>query len=221
MCRHKDRLLILTLGALLSFAACAIITVNVYFPEKDVKAAYKSLEDDLLEPAPKKPGPAPSPKPSSRLERRSLLAAANVWQFALVTDALAQDDLAQRITEEIKGYPEVVAAYKGLGQRLERLNQLRDQELVGEGRDGKVVLRAKPPKVGETEAKLVDEENRDREVIIGGMAKAILKLTKQESSSANLAKVKPQASETFASLRRDKAKSGWWVQLPDGTWNRK
>ena len=211
MCRYKDRLLILTLGALLSFAACAIITVNVYFPEKDVKAAYKSLEDELLEPAPKKPGSTSSPKPSSRLERRSLLAAANVWQFALATDALAQDDLAQRITEEIKGYPEVVTAYKGLGQRLERLNQLRDQELVGEGRDGKVVLRAKPPKVGETEAKLVDEENKDREVIIGGMAKAILKLTKQESSSANLAKVKPQASETFASLRRDRAKPGWWV----------
>ena len=221
MCRYKEHLAIVALGALLSFAACAIITVNVYFPEKDVKAAYKSLEDELLEPAPKKPGSTSSPKPSSRLEGRSLLAAANVWQFALVTDALAQDDLAQRITEEIKGYPEVVTAYKGLGQRLERLNQLRDQELVGEGRDGKVVLRAKPPKVGEAESKLVDEENRDREVIIGGMAKAILKLTKQESSSANLAKVKPQASDTFASLRRDKAKPGWWVQLPDGTWNRK
>ena len=221
MYRHKDRLLIVTLGALLSFAACAIITVNVYFPEKDVKAAYKSLEDELLEPAPKKPGSTSSPKPSSRLEGRSLLAVADVWRVALVPDAFAQDDLAQRIAEEIKGYPEVVAAYKGLGQRLERLNQLRDQELVGEGRDGKVVLRAKPPKVGETEAKLVEEENKDREVIISGMAKAILKLTKQESSSANLAKVKPQASETFASLRRDKAKPGWWVQLPDGTWKRK
>ena len=114
-----------------------------------------------------------------------------------------------------------MTAYKGLGQRLERLNQLRDQELVGEGRDGKVLLRAKPPKVGATEAKLVDEENKDREAIIGGMAKAILKLTKQESSSANLAKVKPQASDTFASLRRDRAKPGWWVELPDGTWKRK
>ena len=29
-------------------AACAIITVNVYFPEKDVKQAYKSLDDMLL-----------------------------------------------------------------------------------------------------------------------------------------------------------------------------
>lgn len=221
MRRLKEHLLIVTLGALLSFAACAIITVNVYFPEKDVKSAYKSLEDELLEPAPKKPGSTPSPKPTSRLVPRSLLAAANVWRIALVSDAFAQDDLSQRITEEIKSYPEVVAAYKGLGQRLDRLNQLRDQELVGEGKDGKVVLRAKPPKVGDAESRLVNEENRDREVIISGMAKAILKLTKQESSSANLAKVKPQASETFASLRRERAKAGWWLQLPDGTWRRK
>lgn len=221
MCRYKEHVLIVVLGALLSFAACAIITVNVYFPEKDVKSAYKSLEDELLEPAPKKPGPASAPKPSSRVDRRSLLAAEGKWRVALVADAFAQDDLAQRITEEIKGYPEVVAAYKGLGQRLDRLNQLRDQELVGEGKNGKVVLRAKPPKVGDAESQLVDEENKDREVIISGMAKAILKLTKQESTSANLAKVKPQASETFASLRRDRAKPGWWVQLPDGTWKRK
>src|SRR3972149_4094589 len=179
MCRYKDRLLIVTLGALLSFAACAIITVNVYFPEKDVKAAYKSLEDELLEPDPKKPGSAPSPKPTSRLSRRPLLAAANVWQFALVGDAFAQDDLAQRIAEEIKTYPEVVAAYKAMGQRLERLNQLRDQELVGEGRDGKVVLRAKPPKGGETEAKPGDEEDRDREVIIGGGGKGDLEPQKE------------------------------------------
>ena len=221
MCRHKDRLLVVTLGALLSFAACAIITVNVYFPEKDVKAAYKSLEDELLEPAPKKPGSTSSPKPSSRLEGRSLVAVADVWRVTLVPDASAQDDLAQRIAEEIKTYPEVVAAYKAMGQRLERLNQLRDQELVGEGKDGKVVLRAKPPKVGEAETKFVDEVNKDREVIINGMAKAIVKLSKQEPTPKNLAKVKPQASETFASLRRDKAKPGWWVQLPDGTWKRK
>ncbi len=29
-------------------AACAVITVNVYFPEKDVKQAYKSLDEMLL-----------------------------------------------------------------------------------------------------------------------------------------------------------------------------
>ncbi|HBA87693.1 MAG TPA: DUF1318 domain-containing protein, partial [Geobacter sp.] len=32
----------------LFLAACAVITVNVYFPEKAAKEAYKSLDDMLL-----------------------------------------------------------------------------------------------------------------------------------------------------------------------------
>ncbi len=221
MCSYKERVLIITLGALVSFAACAIITVNVYFPEKDVKSAYKSLEDELLEPTPKKEDSTPAPKPGSRLERRYLLAGAAQWRIALVADAFAQEDLSRRIAEEIKTYPEVLAAYQSLRQKLERLNQLRDQGLVGEGNDGKVILRAKPPQVKEADVKLVEEENKDREVIINGMAKAIVKLNKQEPSASNLAKVKPQASETFASIRREKAHPGWWIQLPDGTWKQK
>jgi hypothetical protein len=51
----------LTLSALFSFAACAVITVNVYFPEKDVKSAYKSLEEELLQPTPKKEAPVQPP----------------------------------------------------------------------------------------------------------------------------------------------------------------
>lgn len=221
MRRSRERLLLLTLSALVSVAACAIITVNVYFPEKDVKSAYKSLEDELLEPTPKKQDSGPSPSPRSQLEYRPFYALTGTWRIAMVSEAFAQDDLARRITEEIKGYPEVVAAYKSIGQRLPQLNQARDKGLVGEANSGKVVLRAKPPQAGEAEAKLVDDENRDREVIISGMAKAILKITKQESSAANLAKVKPQASETFASLRREKAKPGWSIQLPNGTWTLK
>ena len=34
-------------------AACAFITVNVYFPEKDVKQAYQSLDEMLLKQQPK------------------------------------------------------------------------------------------------------------------------------------------------------------------------
>jgi hypothetical protein len=141
MCRYKDRLLIVTLGALLSFAACAIITVNVYFPEKDVKAAYKDLEDELLEQAPKKPESAPSPKPSSGLDRRSILAAGGLLRVALVAEAFAQDDLSARIAEEIRKDPDVVAAYKRIGQKLGRLNELREGGLVVEGKDGKVAVR--------------------------------------------------------------------------------
>ena len=219
MRRYRQPLVMLTLSALLSVAACAVITVNVYFPEKDVKSAYKSLEEELLQ-TPKKEQEE-APKSSLWQGRQLLLAVTRTWRTMLVTEAMAQDDLSRRITEEIKGYPEVIAAYKGIGQRLARLNQLRDQGLVGEANDGKAALRAGPPQVGNAEASLLREENSDREVVINGMAKAILKLTQQQGTPANLARVKTQASETFASIRRDAARSGWWVQLPNGTWTRK
>jgi hypothetical protein len=222
--RHsRQPVLMLAFGVLLGIGACAIITVNVYFPEKDVKSAYRSLEDELLQPAPKKEDrPTVPSKPLSRLEQvRSLVGSARHVRITLVPDAFAQDDLSKRITEEIKNYPEVVAAYRSMGQRLERLDQLRDQGLVGEGKDGMAVLRARPPQVSDADVKLVGDENKDRVVVINGMAKAILKLTKQEATSANLASVKTQASETFASLRRDRARAGWSIQLPDGTWRQK
>ena len=53
MGRYKKRVMIFTLGALVSLAAC--VTVNVYFPEKDVKSAYKDLEDELVQPADDQP----------------------------------------------------------------------------------------------------------------------------------------------------------------------
>ena len=218
---HRKQLVMVTLSALFSFAACAVITVNVYFPEKDVKSAFKSLEEELLQPTPKKEAPAQSPTSSLRQGQQSMLAVIRTWRVTLVSEAMAQDDLARRITQEIKGYPEVIDAYRGIGQRLARMNQLRDQGLVGEAKDGKATLRANPPQVGEAEAALLLEENRDREVVIHGMAKAILKLTQQGASSANLAKVKTEAADTFASIRRDAAHPGWWVQPPNGTWTRK
>ncbi len=224
MRKYRKQLVMFTLSSLLSFAACAVITVNVYFPEKDVKSAYKSLEEELLQPAPQKgKDAAPVQPPTSGVQqgRHTLLAVIRTWRITFVAEALAQDDLSRQITQEIKGYPEVIAAYKGIGQRLARMNQLRGQGLVGEAKDGKAVLRANPPQVGEAEAALLQEENRDREVVINGMAKAILKLTKQEGTSANLARVRTDAADTFASIRRDAAHPGWWVQLPNGTWTRK
>lgn len=222
MRNYRGLLVMVAWSALLSFAACANITVNIYFPEKDVKSAYKSLEEELLQTPKKEQQETPAESPRSYLQqgRQSLLAMIRASQLTLVTEAMAQEDLSRRITEEIKSYPEVIAAYKGVGGRRAQMDQLREQGLVGEGNDGKAVLRASPPQAGNAET-VLREENRDREVIINGMAKAILKLTRQEGTSANLARVKSQASETFASIRREAAHPGWWVQQPNGPWTRK
>src|SRR5574337_1949000 len=129
MRNYRGLLVMVAWSALLSFTACANITVNIYFPEKDVKSAYKSLEEELLQTPKKEQQEAPAEPPRSRLqqERQPLLVMTRAWRMTLVTEAMAQDDLSRRITEEIKGYPEVIAAYRGIGQRLVRLNQLRDQ----------------------------------------------------------------------------------------------
>jgi hypothetical protein len=46
--------------------SCAIITVNIYFPEKEVKEAYKELEKELM--TPERPGQEPKSKPEGKPE---------------------------------------------------------------------------------------------------------------------------------------------------------
>lgn len=221
--------------------SCATITVNVYFPQKEVKSAFKSLEEELLQPqAP--PQPAPSEKPKSALppeekpvvsrpeaEGKTILLqktyrlplwAPRVWRLSLA-EALAQQVDARQITEEIKQMPEVRAAYQRRSQRLQAINRLKDQGVVGEGNSGKLAIRVEGSQMGSDEMKSIEQENADRDIIVTGMAKAILKLNKLEASESNIERVRPQAAEVFASVNREAAKPGWWIQLPDGSWKKK
>lgn len=209
------RVALLTAASLI-LLSCAVITVNIYFPEKEVKSALQSLEEEFLGEQPsgknQKP-PEEKPKPEG-----SGLSPIMVAGIVFVQDAWAQPFDARRIAEEIKTYPEVVQAFQRRGGRLGQVNQLKDRGLVGEGRDGRLVARGQ---LTPQETAAVSAENQDREVIIQGMAKAILKINKMPADSANLAQVTPQAAEQFAALRRDEAKPGWWIQRPDGSWIQK
>lgn len=197
--------------------SCAVITVNIYFPEKEVKSALKSLEEEFLkgQPSEQQKPSEEKPKPEGRrIGSPPVLVAATV----LVPEAWAQQFDAKRIAEEIKTYPEVVQAFQRRGGRLGEVNQLRDRGLVGEGRDGRLVVRGQP---NPQETATLSAENRDRETIIQGMARAILKINKMPTDAANLTQVTPQAAEQFATLRREEAKPGWWIQRPDGSWVQK
>ncbi|MCC6347093.1 MAG: DUF1318 domain-containing protein, partial [Nitrospirales bacterium] len=68
---------------------------------------------------------------------------------------------------------------------------------------------------------LIDRENENRKAVIRGMAKAIVRLNRLPETQENLSQVTPQAVEQFASVRRDEAKKGWWVQEPGGNWVKK
>jgi uncharacterized protein YdbL (DUF1318 family) len=192
---------------LISFlVSCAVITVNIYFPEKDVKEAYKSLEDELMKP--EKPQKGKSDKKQS------------ILNIDIVTPLYAQEEgLAKKITETIKKMPEVIDAYRRMGGRLEEIDRLRDSGVVGEGNNGLLLNRSNS--LSEEERKLIQNENEDRKIVMKGMAKAIVKINGLPDNESNIKQVMPQAIKQFVSVKREKAKSGWWIQDDDGKWYKK
>jgi hypothetical protein len=53
------------------------------------------------------------------------------------------------------------------------------------------------------------------------MAKAIVKLNLQRDIKAPLEQVLPRAAASYAETKREEAKPGWWLQLPNGRWVQK
>lgn len=210
----KKRIKLASIGLMLIIAACAVITVNVYFPEKDVKEAYKALEKELMTTDQKdgeqQPGTGPEDKPKPESSIR----------FELVATAYAQEaGLAEKIAEHVKKMPDVVNAYKEMGARIADTDRLRDAGAVGEGSDGLLALREKT--LSANDKKIVDMENDNRRTVIKGMAKAIIRVNRVPENAENLNQVTPQATEQFAGIRRDAAKKGWWIQDANGNWGRK
>ena len=200
-------------------ASCAVITVNVYFPQKEVKAAYKDLEDELMKPDNStKPGSQPRETPGK--EKPSGETPESSIQFNFVGTAFAQDsDLAQRIVDIIKRMPDVVAAYREIGSVIPQLDRLRSSGAVGEANNGMLVPRE--GYVSPADGQLVDMVNKDRKIVINGMARAIIRINRQPENAENLKQVLPQATEQFAGIRRDRAKKGWWIQDRNGIWMKK
>lgn len=204
----KGKIKFLSTAIFFIFVSCAVITVNIYFPEKDVKEAYKALEKELMGTDQKTDEKKPAGKPESSI------------RFEFIGSAYAQESgLAEKIADMVRKMPDVVNAYKEMGARISDTDRLRDSGVVGEGNGGLLVLRE--GKLSPADQKLTDLENENRKTVMRGMAKAIIRLNKQPENEANLKQVTPQAVEQFASIRRDSAKKGWWIQDSSGNWLKK
>lgn len=203
-------------------AACAIITVNVYFPEKAVKDAYKSVDEMLLKGAgdkapeqdkqPTEAPSAPETKPQSRL--------LEIPAFSLVPSAHAADNVADDLAVELASMPEVSKAYDDMNRHLPRLRELLQVGAVGITNQGLIAVRDKAKVTAQDEA-LVKAENGSRKTVILGMSKAILKINKKEISKAALDQLMGKSAATYAEIKREEAKPGWWMQLQNGRWVQK
>jgi uncharacterized protein YdbL (DUF1318 family) len=201
-----------TAAILFIIASCAVITVNIYFPEKDVKEAYKNLEKQLMVPEEKAPEQkqegAPQQKPESSLH------------FEFVGTAYAQEPgLADKIADIVKRMPDVVNAYGEMGARYAETERLRNSGAVGEGDNGLLVIRS--GSLSPADKKIVESENKNRQTVMMGMAKAIVRINRLPETDENIRQVLPQATAQFAAIRRDSAKKGWWIQEANGNWVKK
>jgi uncharacterized protein YdbL (DUF1318 family) len=199
---------LLRLFVVLAGAACAVITVNIYFPEKDVQEAYRVLEKELMTPGGEQKEQAAPAKPESRLRLE--------W---VKTAWAEEENLAEKIAETVKRMPDVVEAYRQMGVRLAEIDRLREAGLVGEANTGLLVPRG--GSLSAEDSRLVEAENENRKTVIRGMAKAIVRINRQPDTPANVDQVMPQATAQFAAIRRDSARKGWWIQTEDGNWVRK
>ncbi len=118
----------------------------------------------------------------------------------------------------IKSDPAVQKAYDRRNSRLSTINKILSKRLAGEGNKGLIVPRGS---LSASDSKAVKAENSDRQVIIKGMAEAIIKINKLDMTPENINSVKPQAAEQFAAVRRDEVKSGTLIQLQNGQWTSK
>jgi uncharacterized protein YdbL (DUF1318 family) len=208
----KQRYKVLAGALVFAVVSCAVITVNIYFPEKDVKEAYKELEKELMTTEPKKEGQQPQQMPGTK--------PGSSLRFDFVAMAYAQEPgLSEKIADIIKKMPDVVNAYKERGSRMAETDRIRNEGAVGEGNDGMLVVREGT--LSAADRKIVEMENANRRTVILGMTKAIIRLNRLQETPENIQQVKPQATAQFADLRRDSAKRGWWVQDPGGNWVRK
>lgn len=114
-------------------------------------------------------------------------------------------------TEEVK--KSVDGGKEGYSPRQERrarmaeVQTLKNSRIIGEGKDGLVVLKEPPvdPAYQAYVTKLVKEENADRQMVMNDEAE-----TKKLPVSV--------VARDFARRNRDAAFPGEWVQQDDGTW---
>lgn len=172
----------------------ACVTVNVYFPAKEVERKAGDIVDDIrkMEPSPPK---NPSPPQSSGDYFRARIRFGSL-AFAQ-QDSPAVNTLKQRIRER---FPQLLPYFQkgAVGENLSGYLELRDLGPLSAGERNEVKA-------------LVDAENRDRRALYQEVAKSL------NITSDQIGKVQ----RIFAEKWQNTAEKGWWIQREDGQWIRK
>lgn len=190
---------------------CARITVNIYFPAAEIQDAATKIEQEVRqeetppsESAPTAPT-APQP-PQSRSKSWPPR-----WRVQLRFGVAAAQ--AQSIDINITT-PAIRRLIKSRKQRFRQLVPLFEAGALGENDRGLIEIRSleglslKDKSRAKT---LQQQENHDRQQLYKELAEA----NKIPPDRVN------DIAEIFAKVNRREARSGWWIQQPNGNWKKK
>ena len=187
-----------------AFGAC--ITVNIYFPAPEVRAAAEKIVDETCG------GAAASPEggqPASQEAAPGVQGLLDSWPLGPAT-AWAGGP-APDINIETAAIRKLKAAMR---TRAAQLKPYLAAGNVGIGRDGMLVVRDQSGLGLRDKAdvrRLVDAENRDRRSLYAEIARA------NDFGADRIDDI----AKIFAETWIRKAESGWWVQSPDGSWHKR
>ena len=176
----------------------ACITVNIYFPEAEVKAAASQIESEIQKEAAAKAGQEP-------VKKIAVLPPAAA--FTLVPALCAQE-------ETTVSNPAIRALKDQSASNLAALMPYFNAGNVGLTNNGLVEIRDEGSLSLQgkgTLRKLVKDDNDVRMKLYAEVAKAL------NIEAGQIAKVQ----KIFADSRIAAAQAGWWIQKEDGSWAKK
>lgn len=174
----------------LAFSGCAFnfeITSQRTALENQVLGSYQEMDDDLV----------------------------------LVTSVRSLDSEGKKKEIDVSDLQQrAIVARQNQEFNRDDVDELKQAQILGEANDGQLVIL--PAGIGlvekATEAQsklarsLVDEENKDREVVWRRIVQSNENLTEEDL---------PDVRRTFAKMQRESAQKGVWLQAEDGKWSRK
>ena len=197
----KKLLRIFAVTAVLAVLSC--VTVNIYFPAEEVRNAADKIVNDVWGERTAPPAVQPETKPETKPDGNK--GGRLDWQWGPPSAYAAQNiDVST---------PEIRAIKAAMQQRAQQLFPYLDAGNVGIGRNGLLTVRSTEGldlrSRGEV-TRLVNAENTDRQRLYQEIARANGFPDKADEVQA-----------IFAQSWRDKAATGWYVQQPDGSWQKK
>ena len=191
--------------------AVGCVTINLYFPEGEVRDLAQKIEEEVQEKAAEgegTPAPAEEPAPDDSSGSRSALGPLDL----LLGVSVAQ---AQAVPEPEVTNPAIRKIIDSRAARLGDVNRYKSQGVIGENNKGLVEARnlesISDLKERAEVQKVVRAENADREQLYKEIAAA------KNIELSQLDKIR----ETYAETLRANARPGDWIQSPDGAWKQK